>query len=282
MFEYIQNNFQDFYYTSIYSVILLFLVIEHFSPRIKQSEPFHLRWINNIVLSIITLYSAAVLSFFYTPMLGFLSSSTPKVVLTTVNDSFILSFTLIFLVMEFTSYWMHRAFHHYQLLWRVHAVHHNDTEVDATTTHRHHPIEVLTSTVLLTPIYFLLQSPAEVYITYSVFRIFIATLSHSNLKLPEPVDNVLRLVIVTPDFHRLHHSDKRQYTDYNYGTITPWFDYLFGTATRIPYEEQSSFRTGLEYKRDIRDSRVDQLLLLPFVWLKKKAPKAIKTTNSSN
>jgi sterol desaturase/sphingolipid hydroxylase (fatty acid hydroxylase superfamily) len=86
------------------------------------------------------------------------------------------------------------------------------------------------------------------------------------LRLPERLDSVLRKFILTPDFHRLHHSSEARFTDSNYGSMVPWFDYLFGTASNRPYDEQTDMELGLEYLRQPRDSRLDRLVLIPFVW----------------
>lgn len=263
------NDFQNIYYTSLLGVILFFLVLEHLAPRYPQGEAFYIRWANNLSLSFISLFIAALFATVYTANLLPLNSWLPSDWLGFVNGHFISAFVVLFLAMELCAYVMHWAMHHYQILWRVHAVHHVDAEVDATTTHRHHPLEVLLGTLLMSPVFFLLQSPPEVYVLYALLRLGITTFSHSNFKIPEGLDNLLRWVIVTPDFHRLHHCSDRRYTDSNYGSVTPWFDYLFGTATRIPYAAQRDIQMGLEYKRQLSDSRVDRLLLLPFRWLKK-------------
>jgi hypothetical protein len=74
----------------------------------------------------------------------------------------------------------------------------------------------------------------------------------------------LRYLIVTPDFHHLHHCSDRRFTDSNYSAAVPWFDYLFGTATRKPYVDYATMELGLERFRDPIDSRIDQILLMPF------------------
>jgi sterol desaturase/sphingolipid hydroxylase (fatty acid hydroxylase superfamily) len=89
-------------------------------------------------------------------------------------------------------------------------------------------------------------------------------LAHSNIYIPEVINRWLQYFIVTPDFHRLHHCSDRAFTDSNYGTISPWLDYLFGTASSRPFGEQETMELGLEYAREPRDSRIDQLLLMPF------------------
>ena len=88
---------------------------------------------------------------------------------------------------------------------------------------------------------------------------------HSNTRLPPRVDRYLRWFVVTPDFHRVHHSSDRQFTDSNYSSTVPWFDYLFGSYRSRPAEAQRDMEIGLETFRERRDSRLDQLLLMPLV-----------------
>jgi sterol desaturase/sphingolipid hydroxylase (fatty acid hydroxylase superfamily) len=101
---------------------------------------------------------------------------------------------------------------------------------------------------------------------YKLFEVAMSLFSHSNIQLPEAVDRLLRRVVLTPDFHRLHHCSEQRFTDSNYGSVVPWFDYLFGTASARPFEEQATMELGLEYLREPGDSRLDKILTTPFRW----------------
>ncbi len=175
--------------------------------------------------------------------------------------------------MEFITYWIHRAYHTIPILWRIHAVHHSDTEVDVTTSHRHHPFEPMINALILTPILFALGAPIVVLASYNLLHTAFSLISHSNIVLPEKLDKVLRLFVITPDFHRMHHSSDRQYTDSNYSAIVPWFDYLFGTATRLPYADIPKMELGLEVLRDNKDNRLDKLFTTPFIFKQKTISK---------
>jgi sterol desaturase/sphingolipid hydroxylase (fatty acid hydroxylase superfamily) len=155
-------------------------------------------------------------------------------------------------------------FHRIPWLWRLHAVHHSDTELDFTSTYRHHPLENLLGTIAAIPLTLLLGPPVIVIAVYQGFRVTVNILSHSNIYLPETLERWLRRLIVTPDFHRGHHSTDRQYTNSNYGSSLTVFDHLFGTATQRTFNEQADMPVGLHYFRGRRDSRLDQLLLMPF------------------
>jgi len=108
-------------------------------------------------------------------------------------------------------------------------------------------------------------------VIYKVCTISMTVFTHSNLRLPRWLDRSLRRLIVTPDFHRLHHCAEREYTDSNYGGVLPWFDYLFGTASNRPWDEQTTMTLGLEYQREPADSRLDRMLLAPFTSIRQAA-----------
>ena len=177
---------------------------------------------------------------------------------------FVNSFAVTLLASELLVYCMHRLFHAVPWLWRVHAVHHSDTETDVTTAHRHHPIEVLVGSVSTLLLLLLLGPSQGVVLAYSLFRLATDAFSHANISLPEKLNRLLNLVVVTPNFHRLHHMADRRYTNSNYGSVLPWFDTLFGTRQSLPVDQALGQEYGLEYFREAGDSRLDRLLAMPF------------------
>jgi sterol desaturase/sphingolipid hydroxylase (fatty acid hydroxylase superfamily) len=185
-----------------------------------------------------------------------------------------LALAVLVLLVEGLAYLMHRLYHGVPLLWRVHAVHHMDCELDVTTSHRHHVLEVVTNTLVMLPFFLLLGAPAVVLVLLSLLRTFVVLFNHSTLSLPPALDRVLGWLIVTPAFHHVHHLSERENTNANYGTVVPWFDYLFGTARRLSREDLAAGQIGLEYLRAPRDGRLDRVLLLPFTWRRAVADSA--------
>lgn len=177
-----------------------------------------------------------------------------------------LALPLLLLLVEGAAYGLHRLYHGVPLLWRIHAVHHMDRELDVTTSHRHHTLEVLLNTLVLLPIFLLLGAPAVILVLLSLFRVFVVLFNHSSIYLPRGVDRVLGWFIATPRFHHVHHLSEQQYTNSNFGTVVPWFDYLLGTARSLSEEEQARSAIGLEYLRRPEDARIDRVLLLPLIW----------------
>ncbi|MCG6871683.1 MAG: sterol desaturase family protein, partial [Gammaproteobacteria bacterium] len=178
---------------------------------------------------------------------------------------FAVNLLLAVLVFEFINYWFHRALHAYPWLWRIHAVHHSDTELDFTTTYRNHPLELFVVAPFTIPAVLLLGFPVAVVVSYQLMRMAISITAHSNIRLPKKVDYWLRWIVITPDYHRVHHSSDPQFTDSNFAGAFPLWDYVFGTAKAIQWEKHPSMEIGLEYFREPVDSRLDRLVLMPFV-----------------
>jgi len=248
------------------SVLLFAAVAEMILPRRTDSHGLMRRWATNIGLALVNHYvvqgAAAVAS-----VLAAYAAQTSQIgLLNHLSVGFGVSLAVAILALELGSYAYHRMMHAVPALWRIHAVHHCDTSLDFTTSFRHHPLDAAISVLFAVPIVLLLGLPPLAILGYQVLTIVVNVLSHTNIRIPESLENVLSRVLVTPDFHRLHHSSDRRYTDSNYGSVFPWFDFAMGTATRRPYEDHRTMQIGLEYFREPEDSGLIRLLLMPFRW----------------
>lgn len=256
----------DLVYLFTLSAIAVLMLLEAFWPRRETGQGLLWRWMNNFSLSMLTWYisaaASATLVFYFVERVAVWEIG----LLYYLQAGPALSFLALLLVSQFASYCVHRAFHRIAWLWPIHAMHHTDVDVDVSTTYRHHPLEPLLSLPVLVPAVLLLGVTLEVAMAYKLFEVAISLFSHSNVRLPEVMDRHLRRFVVTPDFHRLHHCSRQCYTDSNYGSVVPWFDYLFGTASNRPYDEQANMELGLEYLRAAPDSRLGRLLVIPFRW----------------
>lgn len=246
--------------------LLLAAVLEGIFPRRAVSSGLAFRWVNNVALAVINQFVFAAKAALVTlTILSRLDSQ--EGLLSGVWDFGLWSGLIVAtILLEFFGYLIHRLFHSVPVLWRIHAVHHSDTELDFSTALRAHPVEMMVLLPITGPFVLMLGLPVASLILYLVIRISLITFCHSNIYLPPKVDRVLRYLIVTPDFHRMHHSSEQKYTDSNFATAFPWFDYLFGTHTRQPFEAHEQMELGLEYFRGREDSRIDHLLMCPFRW----------------
>ncbi|MFL6246347.1 MAG: sterol desaturase family protein, partial [Thermoanaerobaculia bacterium] len=134
--------------------------------------------------------------------------------------------------LDFCTYAAHVLLHKLPLGWRFHRVHHSDEHVDVTTAFRQHPGETIWRIVWQLPAIVLFGIPLWVVVVYLTISSLNAQLEHANIALPERLDRALRLLFVTPNMHKVHHSRLQRETDSNYANIFSVWDRLFGTYTR--------------------------------------------------
>lgn len=161
-------------------------------------------------------------------------------------------------------YLQHVMFHAVPALWRLHRMHHADLDFDVTTGARFHPIEIVLSMLIKLTAVAVLGAPAVAVVIFEVLLNATAMFNHGNLRLPEGVDRFLRLVVVTPDMHRVHHSIVPAETNSNFGFSLPWWDRLLGTYRAQPAAGHEAMTIGIEQFRAPKDLRLDRLLVQPF------------------
>lgn len=158
---------------------------------------------------------------------------------------YVLAFIGSLIALDLLVYAQHVVFHKTGLLWRMHRVHHADPHVDVTTGVRFHPGEILLSMGIKMAAVALLGAPAAAVILFEVVLNAAAMFNHSNVRIGEKADAVLRRFIVTPDMHRVHHSVYRDEHDMNFGFSVSLWDRLFGTYRAAPRDGHEAMRIGL-------------------------------------
>jgi sterol desaturase/sphingolipid hydroxylase (fatty acid hydroxylase superfamily) len=169
-----------------------------------------------------------------------------------------------FLILDFTVWAQHWLFHHVPLLWRLHRMHHADLDIDVTTGVRFHPIEILISLAIKIAVIVAFGIPPVGVFAFEVALNATSMFNHSNARMPPWLDRVLRLLVVTPDMHRVHHSIVRAETDSNFGFNLPWWDWMFGTYRRDPQAGHDGMTIGIPQFRDPKEQRLDRMLTQPF------------------
>ena len=167
-------------------------------------------------------------------------------------------------LMDLIGAWLiHFLEHKVRWMWRFHIIHHSDTNVDVTSGLRHHPGENIMRLVFTTLAVLVVGPAFGLVMLYQTLSAFFAHLSHANIQMPKTIDHVLSLIIVTPNFHKVHHHYVQPYTDTNYGNIFSFWDHIFGTAF---YEKKmDSLVYGLDTHMKKEDhSSLKNLLLIPF------------------
>jgi sterol desaturase/sphingolipid hydroxylase (fatty acid hydroxylase superfamily) len=169
---------------------------------------------------------------------------------------------IAFIVLDFAVWFQHFLMHRNPLLWRMHAVHHSDRDLDVTTALRFHPFELIVSTFYKSAIVVLLGVPLFVALVFELWLNANALFNHSNIRLPRRVDRVLRLFLVTPDMHMVHHSTRVDEQKKNFGFALTLWDRLFGTYQAESILGAENQKIGLA---EIDDSRPSG-----FIWSMKQ------------
>ncbi|MBV1866277.1 MAG: sterol desaturase family protein [Rhodobacteraceae bacterium] len=244
----------------------LLALIETLIPRRPLSESKSKRWINNwglVLLNTGTLKLVALVI----PLLAVgaaLDASTKGWGLFNMLALPLwLEVVLAMLILDFLIWGQHLITHKIPLLWRLHQVHHADIDMDVTTAIRFHPIEIALSMLLKIGAVYLLGASALAVILFEIILNGSAMFNHANMKLPLPLDRKIRLLLVTPDMHRVHHSVHRAEHDSNYGFSLSIWDRMFGTYIAQPAEGHDDMAIGLRWQ-DTRPARLTWNLLLPF------------------
>lgn len=160
---------------------------------------------------------------------------------------------LAFLLLDFWNYAWHICCHKLPLLWRFHLVHHHDEHVDATTALRFHVGEIVLTSIALLVVLPILGVTLPQLLLYELVLVPSALFHHANIRIPARLDAALRLVIVTPRMHWVHHSRWQPETDSNYAGVLSIWDRLFGSLRLRP--DPRTIELGLDgYTADERDT----------------------------
>ena len=175
-----------------------------------------------------------------------------------------LLFLVGFLLIDLIQYTMHLVSHKVTLLWRMHAIHHADEHVTAASSLLHHPLEILVAYGTILCLYVILGIPILIIAIYGLVNAIHSVFCHANIALLAKLDSALRLLIVTPDMHRTHHSIRMDEGNSNFGQIFTIWDRLFATYVAHPTTGEAALVMGLPEAEKPRSFTFAGLLLLPF------------------
>lgn len=181
------------------------------------------------------------------------------------------SVVLSILMLDCLIYWQHRLFHRVPLLWRLHRVHHTDPELDVSSAVRFHPLEILLSLLIKASAILLLGIPVIAVLLFDVLLNAAAMFNHTNARLPEKWEAMLRRVIVTPDFHRIHHSRVNREANSNFGFFLSIWDTLFASKCSQAMGGDEALNIGLPGTKTYQPRSLKALLWMPFKLVIKKS-----------
>ncbi len=175
-----------------------------------------------------------------------------------------LEITITIILLDFSIYVQHVVVHMIPFFWRFHKVHHTDLDLDVSSALRFHPIEILGSMLFKISIIFALgPTPLTVMIFEAILN-GMAQFTHSNIKLPEKLDSLMRYFFVTPDMHRIHHSEELDETNSNYGFNFSIWDRALGTYIQEARKPQPEIVLGIKEYKNPKEVSFLNLLIIPF------------------
>jgi sterol desaturase/sphingolipid hydroxylase (fatty acid hydroxylase superfamily) len=230
-------------------------------PSRPQTTPLVLRWFGNIALFGLALLIPRMLPFLsgYGAALIARNNGWGFFNVLVVNST--LAIALSFLALDFLAYWTHRLFHKVSFLWRLHALHHSDSDLDISTTIRHHPLETLVQMLVDASIAIVMGLSPDAVALYGGIVLVVQTFNHGNVVLPERL-SWMSGWLMTPDLHRLHHSRAYAENNSNFGNLIPVWDRAFGTLSLRP---ESDLHIGLPEFVDVKFQRLDMMLTQPLL-----------------
>ncbi|MBI1370944.1 MAG: sterol desaturase family protein [Planctomycetes bacterium] len=167
-----------------------------------------------------------------------------------------------FVMFDAWMYAWHVANHKLPWLWRFHRVHHTETEMDASSAMRFHIVEIALSSLARLAVVPVLGLTLEQLLVYECVLEPVILFHHSNVRVPDRVDRLMRWLIVTPWVHWVHHSDVQPETDSNYGSVFSFWDRLFGTFRRR--DDPTTIRQGLDGADPTESRSLLAMLAAPF------------------
>ncbi len=176
---------------------------------------------------------------------------------------FSLPFTVV--VLDWMTYYLHRMYHAIPFLWNIHRVHHTDMEVETSTGVRFHPLEELMTSLWKGLFILGLGAPLLGVLAYEALRLTANLFNHTNARLPNHLEPWVRLLVVTPDMHRVHHSREPKETNSNFGFILSFWDRVLMTYRADSNKGQEGLILGLDYHRAPQDQSLTELLKQPFL-----------------
>lgn len=244
-------------------VLVAMMLWEVATPRRRLEVPRIIRWSNNFAL---VLVDTAILRLMF-PLLAVgvagLAQAKGWGLFNAVDWPVWVAVAGSILLLDLAIYLQHVLFHAVPGLWRLHRMHHADLDFDATTGLRFHPVEIVLSMAIKLAVVGAIGAPPVAVLAFEVILNATALFNHANIRLPVAVDRVLRLVLVTPDMHRVHHSADPRETNSNYGFSVPWWDRLLGTYVAQPAKGHEGMVIGIGQFRAPRELWLDRMLTQP-------------------
>jgi sterol desaturase/sphingolipid hydroxylase (fatty acid hydroxylase superfamily) len=246
-------------------ILLIMFFWERFAPRRLLTTSKITRWVSNLGLVLIDAMTVRLV--FPTALAGIalIAQQNGWGLFNQCELPSLLKIIFSILILDFVIYLQHVMFHVIPLLWRLHMVHHTDMDIDVTTGVRFHPIEIILSMGIKTITVILTGAPSLAVLIFEILLNGTSMFNHGNVRYSQQIDSLLRLLVVTPEMHRVHHSTIRWESNSNLGFNFPWWDRLFGTYRPQPAKGHVEMTLGLDQYKEPQKLTLPWLIILPFI-----------------
>jgi len=177
----------------------------------------------------------------------------------------VLSFILSFLFMDFISYLQHRLHHKIPTLWKFHRLHHSDKHMDSLTTFLHHPLEIVSGFVFTISFAVIFDVPVIVMVIYSLIAGLHSPFTHLRKTIPLKIEKYLKYILITPNFHKVHHSIDMKEGNSNFGIIFIFWDIVFGSSCLKTPSDLNKVELGIDNKQHTDTINLITFIKNPFV-----------------
>jgi sterol desaturase/sphingolipid hydroxylase (fatty acid hydroxylase superfamily) len=258
----LQQQHDFWYWGAFLLALLIFAVLESVHPWRQLTNARRLRWKKHTLLFAFIAVLIGIV-FRTSPMLvAVIEARRGAGVLSQPGIPFAIRCVVGLLAIDFVRYVVHRAHHRLSFLWRFHWAHHSDPDIDVTTSLRIHPVESLLVRGSILAVVSLLAVPPLAVLLADALAPVLGLFHHANIVVPKKLQEVLRWLLMTPEAHRIHHSDEMDDQSSNYGVLFPWWDYAFGTY-RLRSARGSPSDIGLKGFQNVKSLNMKFLLLHP-------------------
>lgn len=248
-----------------FGILVIMAIWELLSPRRILNTSKKVRWMSNLGVVAVDTLVLRILFPLLAIHIAFMAQEKEWGLLHYLDLPPWLSVVIGVLFLDMIIYLQHIMFHAVPAFWRLHMMHHADLDFDVTTGLRFHPIEIIMSMFIkMGSVAAIGASPLAV-IVFEILLNGTSMFNHGNIKMPFNVDKLLRLLVVTPDMHRVHHSVTIRETNSNFGFNFPWWDRLMGTYRAQPAAGHEGMTIGLSQFRDEKRNTLPWMLVLPFI-----------------
>ena len=263
--QWLVKSASDVYALDYFGIIIVMSLLEYAVPRREAGTTLRLRWVSNFGIAIIS--TIVIRALFPLVGVGWASLCRERGwgLFNHLAVPAWLPFVVTLFALDLGAYGQHYLLHRLPWLWRLHRAHHTDHDCDFSTGARFHPLEsIFTNGITLAVIGVVGAPPLAVFVSQLVSTA-IGFIEHSNVRVPPSLDRLVRLLIVTPDMHRIHHSQELGESLANYGGTFTWWDRLLGTYRDRAVRGPDGIVFGVEGFDNRKHQTLLWLLAQPFL-----------------